>query len=343
MQPSVTIVTPSYNQAQYLEATMRSVLEQDYPALEYFVIDGASSDGSQAIIEKYASRLAWWVSERDRGQAEAINKGLQRASGQYVAWLNSDDLYLPGAIRTAVESLERNPHLGMVFGDAISIDAAGRPTHWQTFGKWGLEEFIRFRIICQPAVVMRRSVLEQAGYLEADYHYMLDHHLWIRMLCHAPAGYIGAGAGKTAVRPLAAARYHPAAKNVALPRAFALETGRLMAWMEAQPDLASLIERSRSQVQGGRYRLQARYLLDGGEAGAALGAYGRAFVAWPQYTLRHWRRILYATLCLVHLNRPLDVLRQKRTGEQSAHGSPLVQRLQAAFGPEIGDWPGLEL
>jgi glycosyltransferase involved in cell wall biosynthesis len=109
VSPLVSVVTPSFNQAAFIEQTLRSVLEQDYPAIEYLVADGASTDGSVEIIQKYADRLAWWVSEKDHGQAEAINKGFTKATGKYIAWVNSDDYYLPGAIRAAVEVLEANP------------------------------------------------------------------------------------------------------------------------------------------------------------------------------------------------------------------------------------------
>ncbi|HOW91535.1 MAG TPA: glycosyltransferase family 2 protein, partial [Anaerolineaceae bacterium] len=115
--PLVSIVTPSFNQVDYLEETMRSVLEQDYPRVEYIVIDGGSTDGSVEIIRKYADRLAYWVSEKDRGQTDAVNKGYAVAKGSILGWLNSDDTYKPGAISAAVEFLVNHPQFGLVYGD----------------------------------------------------------------------------------------------------------------------------------------------------------------------------------------------------------------------------------
>ncbi|MCJ7530019.1 MAG: glycosyltransferase, partial [Anaerolineales bacterium] len=124
--PLVSIVTPSYNQAQFLETTIRSVLDQVYPNLEYMVVDGGSTDGSREIIRKYADRLAWWVSEHDRGQTDAINKGFTRAHGDILAWLNSDDTYEPEAVAEAVTFLQTHPDVGMVYGDANFIDEQGQ-------------------------------------------------------------------------------------------------------------------------------------------------------------------------------------------------------------------------
>jgi glycosyltransferase involved in cell wall biosynthesis len=295
--PLVSIVTPSYNQAAFLEQTMRSVLAQDYAPIEYIVVDGASSDGSPEIIRRYADKLGWWVSEPDSGQAEAINKGLKRAHGEIVAWLNSDDLYLPGVVSGAVAALQADPSLGMVFGDAITIDTEGQPLNKLSFGDYGLMELMGFRIICQPAVFMRRAVLEQAcpgperAALDTSYHFMLDHHLWLRLAKMAPIRHVSA--------LWAAARHHPAAKNVAQAAGFADETQRLLKWMQLQSDLAPLVKANQQMVKAGAYRLTARYLLDGGQPGPALQAYGQAFLSDPVYTLRHWRRIIYAMLSLV--------------------------------------------
>ncbi|MBN1537143.1 MAG: glycosyltransferase [Anaerolineales bacterium] len=292
-KPLVSIVTPSYNQEKFLEAAIQSVLAQQDNSfqLEYLVVDGGSMDGSLEIIQRYADQLAWWVSEPDKGQAEAINKGLQTANGEFIAWLNSDDLYLPGAIASAVRVLQSDPDLGMVYGDALSIDAQGVPINRLTFGNWGLTELACFRIICQPAVFMRKTVLDKAGYLDTGYHYMLDHHLWLRMASLAPIRHVG--------KLWAAARQHAEAKNVAQAAGFSQETMRLMQWVQTQPEFSEIVTSHPRKIMGGATRLSARYTLDGGLAWQALKTYIRAFRHYPAYTLQHWHRIVYAVLCLL--------------------------------------------
>ena len=188
--PLVSIVTPSFNQAAYLESCMRSVLEQDYRHLEYIVIDGGSSDGSRRIVERYADRLAWWVSEPDAGQTAAINKGFSRARGQILAWLNSDDVYAPGAVREAVEYLTAHPEVGMVYGDADYIDAAGKrlgrfpsaPTDYRRLRRGYVH-------IPQQAAFFRSRLWRMVGPLDESFHFAMDYDLWVRIAALSPIAY----------------------------------------------------------------------------------------------------------------------------------------------------------
>jgi glycosyltransferase involved in cell wall biosynthesis len=316
----VSIITPSYNQSEYLESTIQSVLSQEYTELEYIIVDGGSTDGSVEVIQKYADQLSWWVSEPDQGQADGINKGLRSAHGDVVAWLNSDDLYLPGAIQSAVTRLQADPEVGMVFGDAITIDQSGHPLNRLSFGDWGLKEMMRFRIVCQPAVFMRRMALEQAGYLDEGFHYMLDHHLWLRIACNSEVKYSG--------QLWAAARHHPSAKNVALSAGFADETFKALEWMKTAPEFADRFIADQRRIMGGANRLAGRYLLDGGFPGQSLKAYSKALFYWPSYAIKHWGRMMFAFANLFGIG----------TIENWSRNQP-----PKMDDPRLSGWPGISL
>lgn len=182
--PRISIVTPSYNQGAFLEATIRSVLSQDYPNVEYLVIDGNSTDDSVAVIERYADRLTYWVSEPDRGQSHAINKGFARTSGDILAWLNSDDQLEPGALRAVAEETLRFPDVGVFVGEGQMVNRAGRVVYYKRPGQLTFEEiccWLDGGDFMQPSCFFRRSAWEAAGPVDETIHIALDVDLWLRM------------------------------------------------------------------------------------------------------------------------------------------------------------------
>ncbi len=190
LSPLVTVVTPSYNQAAFLEETILSVLEQDYPRIEYLVVDGGSTDGSVEIIKKHAERLAWWVSEPDLGQTDALNKGFGRAKGQILAWLNSDDTYLPHAVGEAVAYLEAHPEAGMVYGDAYFINGRGRVTGLFNARQTSYQKLRRGAVyIPQQASFFRADLWKRAGPLDPSFYFAMDYDLWVRLAALAQLHY----------------------------------------------------------------------------------------------------------------------------------------------------------
>ncbi len=303
----VSIVSPSYNQQAYLEQTIRSVLDQEYPDIEYMVVDGGSTDGSLDIIRRYAPRLAWWTSQKDSGQAEAINRGMQRARGDIVAWLNSDDMYLPGAVAAAVQAFASHPQAVMVYGDMRAIDSQGRTTNIMRYHQLSLEDLLCFEIIGQPAVFMRREAFAAAGGLNPSFHFMLDHQLWIKI---AQQGEIVHVDGLWA-----AARYHPQAKNRAQATGFAREALSVLAWAENEPGLKARFQPVARRARAAAQRVNARYFLDDGQPWAALRAWGRALRIDPPTALARLNLLVSALLQLLGLGAVREAVlryRQKR-------------------------------
>jgi glycosyltransferase involved in cell wall biosynthesis len=189
--PRVTIVTPSFNQARFLEATIHSVLTQDYPRIDYIIVDGGSTDGSLNIIRKYANRLAWWVSEKDRGQTDAINKGFAHAKGEILAWLNSDDTYEPKAVGKAVIYLIEHPEVGMIYSDANYIDEDGA-----VIGKFPAAQtdyhLLRqgYVHIPQQTTFFRTDLWRAIGPLDPSFYFAMDYDLWTRIARHTQIKYL---------------------------------------------------------------------------------------------------------------------------------------------------------
>jgi glycosyltransferase involved in cell wall biosynthesis len=201
----VTIAMPCLDEERFIEACVRSVLAQDYPRIEYLVMDGGSTDGTRQILERYRPRLEF-VSERDHGQSDAVNRGFARTSGSIFAFLNADDTYLPGAIAAAVQALDEHADADLVYGEAWYVDE-----HDARIAPYPVEAFARERlnrrcVICQPAAFFRREAFAAAGMLNPELRFAHDYDLWIRMLQRSEAIKID--------RYLATLRIHAGAKTV---------------------------------------------------------------------------------------------------------------------------------
>jgi glycosyltransferase involved in cell wall biosynthesis len=225
--PRISVVTPTLNQAAFIEATIRSVLDQGYPALDYVVIDGGSADGTQAILQRYSSRLRW-VSEPDRGQADAINKGLRMAKGDILAYLNSDDLYLPGTLAQVAGYLAAHPEAGWVYGDCRLIDEGG-----ETIGRLRAPAFdlnrmiLRGEYLPQPATFWRRSAAAVAGEFNVALRYSMDYDYFIRLGQHAPGHRLEA--------ELACFRLQPVSKTISSEEKHWRETLMVSEWYGLKP------------------------------------------------------------------------------------------------------------
>lgn len=191
--PKFSVVTPSFNQGQFIEKTIKSVLSQGYPNLEYIIIDGGSQDNTSEIIKKYERHLTYWVSEADRGQSHAINKGMNIATGDYLTWLNSDDWYTPGALQTFCDVARLHPNAGIIVGAGRVVDQTDSTVYYkeptdpitlETLFSWFSGGFF-----VQPSSIFTRDVWTQCGPLNEDEHIAMDLDLWLR-IAHAGFDFV---------------------------------------------------------------------------------------------------------------------------------------------------------
>lgn len=221
--PRITLITPSFQQAAYLEECITSIHDQGYPALEHIVVDGGSTDGSAAIIERHAHRLAWWCSEKDQGQSHAINKGFAHATGDIFGWLNSDDALLPGALQRVAEAFTADPELIVFGGRLLHRDAQGDRLFDRLNDERDAARLFADPIINQQSTFYRMDVVRNAGGVDSALRYVMDVELWWRTLFHYGTGHL-----RFEPVELAVFRFHGDSKTVSEHSGFVDELADLL-------------------------------------------------------------------------------------------------------------------
>jgi len=272
--PLVSIVTPSFNQAQFIEQAIQCVLSQDYPNIEHIVVDGASTDETVAILRKYDDKIHW-ISEPDNGQSEALNKGFQLAEGDIIGWLNADDLYMPYTVSLAVDYLQKYPEVSLVHGAGQYIDENGRVIMSRRGGDFGLEKLIGINTIMSIATFFRREIFDSVGFLNEDLHYVMDWEYWIRIamaglkLKHIPDPV------------MALSREHSNAKTIQVKERFWQERFKVFETLFNSPDLPKDIKRLEKRAYSGVYASSAYFYLRYGQFGKSFSALQKSLKLYP--------------------------------------------------------------
>jgi len=292
--PKITVVTPSLNQGVFLERTIQSVLRQNYPNLEYFVFDAGSTDESLSVLKKYERQLTYWTSERDRGQSDAISKGWMMATGDILAWLNSDDFYYPKALETAAQIFDSSPNLMMLCGTVALVDEKERLVRLKEPPRLDPEMLLRWNNLpSQPGVFVRREVYERLGGPRLDLHYVMDWELWLRVCLNFPLRSIG-----FTNRIVAADRQWPGAKTSKARGEDAREVRRVLSEMFSNNRVAERFKDIERPAFARAWWRQSKGELKHGLRRSALSSLGRALMLCPTAfhplkVLRHARRIVF--------------------------------------------------
>jgi glycosyltransferase involved in cell wall biosynthesis len=263
--PLVSIITPSFNQGRFLEETLLSVARQNYGLIEHIVVDGGSTDGSVDILRKNEHLLACWISEPDKGQSDAIRKGFSMAKGSVLAWLNSDDLLAPSAVRIAVDYFQRDPSLGVVYGDRLHIDIRGNVVGVCRCPEYYSKMLSRHKTLPQEATFFRRSVYEEVGGIDVSLHYVMDFDLWCRLAKVAKFRHIPAFMGYF--------REQPDAKSIM--------------FHDAETDLAQRFEKERREIHHRHFNRNPPGFL----SSRWFSLMHRARIAWQRRSAGHRREV----------------------------------------------------
>jgi glycosyltransferase involved in cell wall biosynthesis len=271
MLPKISVITPSYNQAEFLQATLDSVIGQNYANLEYIVMDGGSTDGSVQLIRMVESQLSYWQSQPDGGQSAAINAGWARATGDWLCWLNSDDIFLPHTLTRVAQLIQANPQAVAIIGECRLIDRNGQDIGAKYARTFDLETLVTTSggVPGQPAIFLSRKVLQDVGFLSEDLHYSMDWEYWLRLaLTYSAEKFL------VVYEPLAAWRSWEGAKTltgvqkICDQHRFALE--RLF-----QGKLASYRQQWYARAIAGTWRKQAELERQAGQPLASLRSLGK--------------------------------------------------------------------
>lgn len=287
--PLISIVIPSFNQGSFLEECLRSALEQSHPRKEVIVIDGGSTDSSREILRRYERRLDFWVSEPDRGQAHAVNKGWARAKGDVLGWLNSDDRLEPGALEAAALAQTAHPGAPILYGDVQEIDPQGRVIGEKRMNGFGLRSLLLGKNMGQPGVFIPRSTFLAVGNLDEGLHYALDFEYFLRVWAAFPDG------GAHIPDIVASSRVWEASKTLAKGEEFGEEYRVVLEKYFARDDLAPEIRALKRQAfSRSVYFRQARIFFRGGRVREGLGDLIRAMRL--EDSPREAARLVYASI-----------------------------------------------
>jgi len=321
MLPRITIITPSYQQAPFLEECIRSLHDQGYPDLEHIIVDGGSTDGSREIIERYAGKLAWWCCEKDRGQSHAINKGLAHATGQVFCWLNSDDLLLPGSLHAVGETFAEHPDLTVFTGVRIERAADGSERALGQDDPGDPNSHFVHPHINQQSTFFRMDVVKAINGVEEKLHYVMDYELWLQVLFHHGTKDVWVDP-----RALSVFRLHPVSKTSTVHHRFLDETASMLhglALATGQTGLAQILAKGHGITPG----------LRAFPVTAAHAPLVRRMVTW--FLLRWYHRLYKSS----DLRMMKAFLLEARPAEKGLDAQELAWLPMVESEADVANWP----